>query len=52
MQEAWNNLPGDTIQQVFSRIFIVLQLNVKSGGDNVTVKEQRGQQDEDPAERY
>ena len=51
MQEAWENLPGDTIQRVFSRIPIVLQLIVDSNGDNVNVEERRGRNNvDDPDE--
>jgi hypothetical protein len=39
VQEAWENLPGDTIQWVFSRILIVLQLILDSNGDNVSIDE-------------
>ncbi len=51
MQEAWENLPRDTIQRVFSRIPIVLQLIVDNRGDNVNVEEQRGRHNiDDPDE--
>ena len=40
--EAWENLPVDTIQKVFDRIPIVLQLIVMFGGDNINVEERRG----------
>ena len=42
--EAWENLPVDTIQKVFNRIPIVLQLIVEGGGDNINVEERRGRQ--------
>jgi hypothetical protein len=42
VKEAWENLPGDTIQRVFNRIPIVLWQIVASGGDNITVEERRG----------
>jgi hypothetical protein len=42
VQEAWRDLPADTIQRVFNRIPVVHQLFVESGGDNVNVEERRG----------
>jgi hypothetical protein len=42
VQEAWRDLPGDTIQRVFNRIPMVYQLIVESGGDNINVEERRG----------
>ncbi len=42
VREAWENLTRETIQRVFDRIPIVLELIVGSGGDNVTVEDQRG----------
>jgi len=44
VMEAWENLPVDTIQKVFNRIPIVLQLIVEGGGDNINVEERRGRQ--------
>ncbi len=44
VMEAWENLPVDTIQKVFDRIPIVLQLIVEGGGDNINVEERRGRQ--------
>jgi hypothetical protein len=41
VQEAWEDLPSDTIQQVFNSIPIVHQLIVKRGGDNMNVEERR-----------
>jgi hypothetical protein len=40
--DAWNNLPMHTIQKVFDRIPIVLQLIVNSNGDSVDVEDRRG----------
>ncbi len=48
VNEAWNNLPAETIQKVFDRIPIVHQLIVDSGGDNVNVEEMRGCQNNPP----
>jgi len=42
VQEAWEDLPADTIQRVFNRIPVVHQLIVECGGDNVNVEERRG----------
>ena len=42
VKEAWENLPRETIQRVFNRIPLVLELIVASGGDNITVEDQRG----------
>jgi hypothetical protein len=42
VQEAWRDLPADTIQRVFNRIPVVYQLIVESGGDNINVEERRG----------
>jgi hypothetical protein len=42
VQEAWADLPADTIQWVFNRIPVVHQLIVECGGDNVNVEERRG----------
>jgi len=42
VREAWENLPGETIQRVFNRIPIVLRQIVASGGDNITVEDNRG----------
>ncbi len=42
VQEAWRDLPEDTIQRVFNRILMVYQLIVKCEGDNVNVEERRG----------
>jgi len=42
VKEAWENLPRETIQRVFNRIPLVLELIVVSGGDNITVEDQRG----------
>jgi hypothetical protein len=42
VQEAWQNLPENTICQVFDRIPIVLQLIVNCGGDNTNVEERHG----------
>jgi hypothetical protein len=42
IEEAWNNLPIETVQQVFNRILIVLEQIVKCSGDNVNVEERRG----------
>ncbi len=42
VQEAWRDLPADTIQRVFNRIPVVHQLIVESGGDNIKVEERRG----------
>jgi hypothetical protein len=47
VQEAWENLPRDTIQRVFSRIPIVLQLIVDNRGDNMNVEERRGRHNVD-----
>jgi hypothetical protein len=44
VMEAWENLPVDTIQKVFDRIPIVLQLIVEGGGDNINVEGRRGRQ--------
>ncbi len=42
VEETWNNLPIETVQRVFNRIPIVLELIVACGGDNVNVEERRG----------
>jgi hypothetical protein len=42
VQEAWRDLPADTIQRVFNRIPVVYQLIVESGGGNINVEERRG----------
>jgi hypothetical protein len=42
VQEAWRDLPVDTIQRVFIRIPMVYQLIAECGGDNVNVEELRG----------
>jgi hypothetical protein len=42
VQEAWRDLPVDTILRVFNRIPVVYQLIVECGGDNINVKERRG----------
>jgi hypothetical protein len=42
VEEAWSNLPNETVQSVFNRISIVLELIVACGGDNVNVEERRG----------
>ena len=42
VREAWENLPAVTIQKVFNRIPIVLELIVESGGDNITMEDRRG----------
>ncbi len=41
VREAWENLPAVTIQKVFNRIPIVLELIVESGGDNITMEDRR-----------
>jgi hypothetical protein len=42
VQEAWNDLPAETIQKLFDRIPLVHQLIVDSGSDYVNVEERRG----------
>ncbi len=42
VKESWENLPGETIQRVFNQIPVVLRQIVVSGGDNITVEDNRG----------
>ncbi len=51
VKEAWENLPGETIQRVFNRILDVLQQIVASGGDNITVEDNRGRRNMDAADQ-
>jgi hypothetical protein len=50
VNEAWNDLPAETIQKVFDRIPLVHQLIVNSGGNSVNVEEMRGRWNNPPPE--
>jgi hypothetical protein len=42
VQEAWRNLPEDTIQRAFNRLPVLHQLIVECGGDNMDVEKRKG----------
>ena len=43
VKEAWENLPAETNNMVFSRLPIVHQLIAEVNGDNLWVEDSRGQ---------
>ena len=50
VKQAWDHLPVETIQKVFDRIPIVLQLIVEGDGDNINVEDRRGRRNDPPPE--
>jgi hypothetical protein len=50
VKQAWDHLPVETIQKVFDRIPVVLQLIVEGDGDNINVEDRRGRHNNPPPE--
>ena len=49
MQEAWQNLPEDTIRKALNRIPIVLQMIFESGGENIVSRSEEVDKKSDTA---
>jgi hypothetical protein len=49
VKQAWDHLPVETIQKVFDRIPIVLELIVEGDGDNINVEDRSGHRNNPPA---
>jgi hypothetical protein len=50
VKQAWDHLPVETIQKVFDRIPIILQLIAEGDGDNINVEDRRGPCNNPPPE--